>query len=464
MKPYRSLYLPLLAAGALLLAPAALRAAEDGPPELAPKTNESLQKLQPLVDAKNYKGVEDLLIGVENSVDADSYDRAMVANILGKAYAQNDDLPHAVEAWADALRIGDAHSNYFQQKEIQEMVLSLAQSYSQMAGASKDPAVQKEDAGKAVDYVKRWLSHTDKPTADIETFYASVLYGKATANEKNIDMGLIAECQQAALKATQLTLHPKEALYELLYATYAQQNDLVETAKYLELLASQYPKKTYWGQLLNAYFNLASENEKDADKSRQYYIRAILTVERAQAYGQMRTPKDYFNLFQMYYQAGQYVEATDLLYAGMKDGRIQSTEKNWLQLAGALQQDNQFVKAVQILKEGAERFPESGEMDFQIAQLYSVQMDDAKAAYAYIVPAVQKGHLERPFNTYFYLAYLSYNLEKFPEALEAAQKAQALPNGAENKQLKNLIDLIKQSIQLQAPPAAPGAKPAGTTQ
>src|SRR6185312_4151243 len=269
----------------------------------------------------------------------------------GKLYAQKDDLAHGIEAWEIALKLGDAHSNYFAKKDVLELVLSLAQSYSQLGTTSKDPAVQKEDSAKATDYVRRWLSQTNKPTADIETFYASVLYGQATVNEKNIDQGLITQSQAAALKASQLTLHPKEALYELIYATYAQQNDLVDTAKYLELLASQYPKKGYWAQLLNCYFNLASENDKDPDKSREYYIRAIITVERAQAFGQMRTPKDYFNLFQMYYQAGQYVEATDLLYAGMKDGRIESTEKNWLQLAGALLQDNQYVKAIQVLKE-----------------------------------------------------------------------------------------------------------------
>lgn len=461
MKLHRPLYLTLLAAGALLLAPVALRAAEDQPPpELAPKTSESLQKLQPLLDAKNWQGAIDLLSGVDSAVDPDSYDHALIQDTLGKLFAQKDDLPHAVIAWETALKLADAHSNYFAKKDVLELVLSLAQSYSQMGSASKDQAVQREDSAKATSYVRRWLSQTPKPTADIETFYASVLYGQATVNEKNVDQSLITQSQQAALKATRLTLHPKEALYELLYATYAQQNDLVDTAKYLEILAAEYPKKSYWSQLLNAYVNLAAENEKDPDKSREYYIRAIVTVERAQAFGQMRTPKDYYNLFQMYYTAGQYVQATDLLYEGMKDGRIDSTEKNWLQLAGALQQDNQFLKAVQVLKEAAQRFPHSGEIDFQIAQTLSMQMDNPKGAYEYIVPAVKKGHLEHPFNTYFYLAYLSYNLEKFPEALQAAEKALSYQTGAENKQLTNLIGLIKQSIQLQSTPAASGAAPA----
>jgi tetratricopeptide (TPR) repeat protein len=459
VKLYRPLSLSLLAIGALLLAPSAVRAADEPPPELATKTSDSLQKLQPLLDAKNWQGAIDLLNGVAAVVDPDSYDLALISDTLGKLYAQKDDLPHAVEAWEVALKLADAHPNYFQKKDVLELVLSLAQSYSQIGSASKNPDVQREDAAKATQYVKRWLAETPKPTADIETFYASVLYGQATVNEKNVDMGLIAQCQEAALKATRLTVHPKETLYELLYATYAQQNDLVDTAKYLELLAAQYPKKSYWSQLLNAYVNLASSEEKNPDKAREYYIRAIVTMERAQAFGQMRTPKDYFNLFQMYYTAGQIVEATDLLYNGMKDGRIESTEKNWLQLAGALLQDNQYVKAVDYLKEAAERFPESGEIDFQIAQIYSVQMDNPKAAYEYIVPAVQKDHLERPFNTYFYLAYLSYNLEKFPEALAAAEKAATLNTGPENKQLKSLIDLIKQSIALQS---APGGTPATT--
>jgi len=43
-------------------------------------------------------------------------------------------------------------------------------------------------------------------------------------------------------------------------------------------------------------------------------------MERAQELGLMKTPKDNYNLVTMYYNAGQFGKATDLLYSGLKDG------------------------------------------------------------------------------------------------------------------------------------------------
>jgi hypothetical protein len=41
-------------------------------------------------------------------------------------------------------------------------------------------------------------------------------------------------------------------------------------------------------------------------KIRRYNIRAINTIERAQALGFMKTPRDNYNLFTLYYNIGQY--------------------------------------------------------------------------------------------------------------------------------------------------------------
>lgn len=439
------------ALAAALALPAVVRASEeDNPPEMAQKTTDALEKLQPLLDAKNWDGAIDLLNTTIVGTDADSYDRAIILNTLGKLYIQKDAYAPAVDAWEQSLALADSHKNYFEPRDVLEMVLSLAQTYSQEASATKDSELQHQYFTKAAAYVKRWLESTPKPTVEAESFYASVLYQQATINEKHIDLDLVKEAQAAAIKATTMSVAtPKETLYQLIYITYVQEGNLEKAAEYLEYLARQYPTKAYWPQLMAAYVNLAGMSDKDPQRQREFYLRAINAEERAQAYGKMKTPKDYYNLFTLYYTAGQFGEATDLLYQGMKTGRIDSTEKNWLNLASALIQNSQYAKAIQVLKEAEGLFPESGEIDFQIAQIYSSEIDDSNEAYKYIIPAIDKGNLEKPFNAYLYLAYLAYELEKFPDALKAAQKALTYPQGRDSKQLNNLAKAIEESINLQ---------------
>lgn len=442
--------LALLTLAALAL-PLGVRADDtENTPSFSQNTSDALEKLQPLIEAKNWQGAISLLQGVKT--DPDSYDRAQIDNMLGKLFLQTDDLKDAIAPWTEALSLADRHSNYFTRSDAEELLLSLAQTYSELASAnSKQPALQHEYFDKAAGYIHRWLNDPhNKPTVDIETFYADVLYQEATQDEKHVDEALVQQSRQAAIKATELTMgQPKEDLYRLIYITYAQENNYVEAAKYLEYLVQEYPTKGYWPQLMAAYVNLAGESDKNPDKQRDYYIRAINAVERAQAYGKLNTPKDNYNLFTLYYSAGQFGEATDLLYRDMRRGTIESTQKNWLDLAAALLQNSSYAQAIEVLKEAARRFPDTGEFDFQIAQIYSSQMDDSATAYRYIIPAIQKGNLTKPYSAYLYLAYLAYELEKLPQALQAADKALTYPQGRESKQLQNLRDAIENSIKQQ---------------
>lgn len=448
------------------------------PPSLEQSTSDDLQqKLQPLLDAKNWSGAAALLSEIIARVDPDSYDHAYVAFIEGKVYFETDDIHDAAACWAAALQLGEAHPNYFSAKDKSEMLLSLAQCYYELGSQSKVREEQDAYLVQATDYIKRWMEATRKPTPEVQLFYTSLLYSRAIEDEKHIDMGLVRQAEYQAQIGLRMSAHPSERFYQIIVACAQQSDDLALAAQYFELLVWKYPKNgQYWQNLWYCYMNLAASNEeKNPDLSREYYIRAINSLERAQSFGYMNKPRDNYNLFTLYYQVGQFGKATDLLYAGMmryEDDRaagvppdqcrgIESSVDNWQHLASAYQQNDQPEKAVKALRQAEAYFPDEGALDLQMGEIYYYQLDDNAAAYRAFLRATSKARLDKPYQAWVFAAYTAYSLEKYPEAMDALVHAERYPDAARDRQLPRLKEGIQQCLDLQRQQAAsaPAATP-----
>jgi hypothetical protein len=435
---------------ALTLAAPASRAADENPPSLSDATGEALGKLKPLVDAKNWDASLALLNGLLPTVEANSYDQAIILDTKSKILLQKSDYSGALEPMEKALEISDAR-HFFPPRQTLDMIYFLAQLYYQEGGATGvSRQVQLADFDKSAQYLQRWLKLSPKPSEDVAVFYASILYNQAiAANPEKPDPTLVKRAQVETEKALHLTQHPKESLYVLLLATLQQQGDFEKSADILEFLVSKYPNnKAYWQQLMGLYLNLASTHEKDEKLVRKYDTRAVLAIERAQSHGFMKTPKDNYNLVTIYYNLGQFGRATDLLYAGLKNGTIDSDIKNWELLAYSYQQIDQGPKAIEALKEAQNdpRFANNGQIDYQIGQIYS-ELDKSSEAYAAYQAAVLKPGLEKPFSVYMFLAYSAFELQKFDDALKAVVKAEAYPEAQRDKQLGRLKAAIQEAIK-----------------
>ena len=350
------------------------------------------------------------------------------------------------------------HPNYLKPKDRLDLVLSLSQTYSQLAqNASKDPVAQKDYYVKASNYIKRWLASSPKPTMEIQSYYAQLLYVMAVADEKNVDFALLNQAKAQTEKALRMDLKPSERLYVYLESIYDREDDQQNSVAILELLARRFPTKSYWPALVSKYNTLVEIDQKNPDKVREDYIRAINALERAQTYGKMVASKDYFSLFRMYYNSNEYGQAAAILHSNLQNGKIQSTMANWLLLANTYLVVEQNPKAIEVLKEAATRFPDSGEIDYQIAQVY-LRDENTADAYTYDVTAVNKGNLTNPATTYKYLASVAYELEKFPEALAAANQAIALSGDRTVNDLVRLKKAIKQQLDVQKQDAEAQAK------
>jgi tetratricopeptide (TPR) repeat protein len=410
------------------------------------KTSEAFKNLKPLQEKQDWNGMLALLEAIP--VTPGSYDEAFILDMKAKIYATTNQLSKAIAPWEKAVELSDKFG-YFSEKQTLETVSLLAQLYGQEGSVSKVPAQQQQYFGKAIQYFKRYLDKTPKPTPETMMAYASILYYKAAADPNNVDQALLKEARGIVERGLMTSIKPKEGFYQLLLTLQQQQNDLAGSAEILELLLKQSPaKKDYWQLLMASYLQLSEKaREKDPRQAREYLVRAIVTCERAQALGHLQTPKDNMNLVSLYLMANQFTKGTELLYNGMKSGKIESEPNNWRVLGRYYLEADQPKQAIKVLQEAAQLFPKSSEIEVQIAQLY-MQIESPKEALQHAKAAITKNNFEttKPFSVHYLAAYTAYDLGEIEEAQKAIADAEKFPEAAKDPQFPKLKNVIAEAI------------------
>ncbi len=428
------------------------------PHELSDKTSDTLQQVQKLTDpsVKNYDGAIAAIDTAIAGTAPTSYDHAVLVATKAQIYFQKSDYMGAIESLEDALSLGETY-NYFDKKVIQQYRYYLATLYEEKATESKNPDVQNAYYDKARGFLERWFAvHKEmgSPTygstefTNAEYVYAALLFNIATQRDpKNVDHALVQKALDAVNTGLRSTLHPSDNFYVLELAADQDLGHYADAADILEhLLQAKPDNKTYWQQLSAFYLNLAgtAEEKQNDEAAHQYYIRAILSIERAQQHGAMNSPKDNFRLVTIYYNVGQYEQAAELLEAGLDNGNIDSTPDNWKLLAICYQQLHKDLKAVDVLRKASDRYPKMGQFDYLAAQiLYS--LNDTAGALKAIQSCVSRDGGDSPWEAWRLLTYLAIELQKFDIASDAvkhlANYSQIKPSEA-----KNLAEAVKAAI------------------
>lgn len=435
----------LVAAALVLGCTGAARAADDTP-HFSEATSAAFAKLKPLQDQNKWDEMIAVLDAIPGVVPG-SYDQANILDMKAKLNLRREQFAKAIEPWEQAIKINDQH-HYFDAKQTQDMYYYLARLCAQEAMSNKSaPGSQAAMFDKAITYFKRWFELSKKPTADDIVTYASVLYYKAVSDPKNIDQAALREARSQINKGLLMAVHPKESFYMLLLSIMQQENDIPGSSELLELILANNPsKKDLWPALMATYLNLANDNAKDEEKSRQFYIRAIYTIERAQKLGLLKTPKDNMNLVSLYLAVGQLRRATDTLYDGLKSGGIDNDPKNWINLGLIYQQDADNLSAIRVLQEAAQRFPKNGQIELQIGEIYRSD-EHTRDAYKHYKEALRKGGVDKPHVLHQLIAYSAFELQEFDEALKAIAEAQKFPENKNDQQLPRLKAAIEDSLK-----------------
>ena len=459
--------LPLLLLAGVMFALPVLRAEGDddnsednggeggkkGGPAINDKTRAVFIKVKAALEAKDYDGVLNLLESIKPTVKPDSYDMSVILDTEAKILWQGKNTPErAIAPWERLMTLVDAHPDFLEPEDRVNHYQYLAQTYYLVASdtKTKNEAVKRDYLDRSLSYMKRWLAASPRPKQDDLIFYTTLLYYKAVSGGK-VDLAALKETKKEIQRGLLSDPRPKEGFYVMLISICQQEGDFASAANYLELLVTKHPsQKDYWLQLISIYNNLAVSNGVNSKQQREYYARAINAAERAQALGFAKTPKDNYNLVSIYDQVGQFGKAIELLYSGMKTGKIESTLKNWQVLAYFHEQIDQVPEAINVLLEAEQNpaFASTGELDRQIADLY-YQLDNTQKVYDYCKSAVAKGNnVKNPYTTYQLLAFSAFELHKYDEALAACEKAISYPGSPPD--LARLHEGIQDAIKQQA--------------
>jgi tetratricopeptide (TPR) repeat protein len=438
----------------------------DGKPaaELSEATSDKLQDLKGLEDANKMDEALALVDSLLATAAPNSYDQALLSRIKATyLFRKNDPGSRfaAIEPLQTALNLSETYG-FFEAKDAQLLRFYIANLCYERGASSKDTAAQLADYKIARAMMERWIevAKTD-PTArpslapasdsleNAEIFEAQLLYTMAEMDPKHVDLELIKSSLAETEEGLRAAAIPNENLYVLKLATLQQTGDYADAADVLELILKDKPdNKAYWQQLSAFYATLAgdAEKEKDSQKAFEYNLRAIITIERAHKYGAMNKPEDNFELFSLYFNIGQYQQGAELLENGLRDGSIKGSQKNWALLADAYRQLHKDLKAVDILHEAAQLFPENGQFNFDAAQIF-YGMDKTADALADIQACASKGGGDQPAQAWLFYAYLAIELQKFELAGQAVESAAKCPHSAsDEKTIASLREAVKSAM------------------
>ena len=424
----------LALAAALLLAASLSAQAPERNYSPADETAEGLIKYKEAMDAKNYAQAHTVLDGLMRKVAADSYDAALIHQYRLQIYLQNGEFAKAIEPMEKSLQLSESKvPTYFEERITRELYYYLTQLYFQEANQTKNATLTATYLEKAHKAMEQWVKITPQTNADAQLLYAQLLITRGMLNAEKPDLALVRRALEQVEIGLKLTTRPRENFYILKLVCLQQLDRNAEAAELLELIIKQKPdSSTYWQQLAAIYLSLEKE------------LRAIITIERAQAHGFMNAPKDHFNLIGIYFNIAQYEKAAELLETGLKSGRIENDPKNWELLALSYQQLQRPLKGIEALKQGTKAYPQSGQLEFLIAQAYGA-IDKPAEALPHIQAAIAKGNLSKPYQAYLSLAFTAYSLQKYDVALEAARKATEFPEGV--KDGENMVKALQEIMK-----------------
>ncbi len=441
---------------ALAAAPAGLLAqdaARDLPKkEISETTSEGFAELRTLTEAKNYDAALALLERLLAGAKPESFDVYVLSQIKAQVLLSQNKLLDAIAPVELALRLGENNPNFYDQPAYLEQLNLLAQLYYQRAAESKDPAAQKAGYERALATILRWFERAPRPTAETRLFAASLLYQLGTLETGQPDAARLRESMQQAREGLLLSAKPGSQLYLILVAAHIQLGEHAAAAELLELLAARDPRSSStWSQLQSLYLATAAET-KDADEVRRLNLRALHVLDRAQAAGQLDTPKDHYTRVAILFNIQQFGRAAELLEKGLADGSIENSKRNWELLASAYQQIHREERALDAMDRATKQFPDDAALEFSLAQTLH-NTGDTAAAYTRGQAAVAKAGLEKPGQARIYLAYLAYELQRYEEAqkwVAAARESGGVPPSS----LDPLASAISDALALREAAAA----------
>ena len=256
--------------------------------------------------------------------------------------------------------------------------------------------------------LEKWMAGADVVTADGKVLLAQIYY---ELDRKNEALVLV---NQAIDSVEMKGATPKEnwwLLQKILY--YEKVGDKKHNNKKviatLKKLITHYPKHLYWHQLGGMYGQMEESSHRLASLD-------ILYLDKA-----LTKSRDLLSLAYLYLGADVPYKAAQIIQEGIDQNIIESSAKNLEVLGSAWQQARETEKALEPLKQAAEK-SDTGKTWARLAMVY-LDLDENTKAVKAAQNALKKGQLKYPSYTQMTLGNALVNLNCYRKAAEVFGKA-----------------------------------------
>lgn len=333
------------------------------------KHGEAIAVLQLVIDGSKYK----------------PYEKAVALQTMGIVYADKGDYKRTMQIFERAVATGDLPPRVVSDLTYNLAQLNLAEGNNQ----------------KALDLLNRWFSSVEgEPGADAYGLLAQI----------HVIMENYPKAEVAIRKAISKVEQPKKSWVRILLAILLNGERYKEAKPILEDAVLRWPdEKTFWQQISAVYYEVNQE-EMAFVAQQAMYVQGMLT-----------TSKELTRMAQLYMYYDVPIKAATILDDGLKNGKIEKTEKNYELLANAFMHSREWAKSIAPLKEAASK-SEKGKLYLQLGQSYLQDEKWAEAEKA-LSEALKKGKLDNEGQTWLLLGITRTKLEKWEPAIKAFRKA-----------------------------------------
>ncbi|WP_085297781.1 tetratricopeptide repeat protein [Cognaticolwellia mytili] len=272
-------------------------------------------------------------------------------------------------------------------------------------------SMQQQNYPQALAYLQQWQENNTKAlTAAQHIMFAQIYY-----QDKQFD-NVITEVAQAIALAEQKASAIKENWLILQRASYYELKQPLQVVKVMEQLVRLYDKPEYWLQLAGMYGEVGEEDKQ------------LAVMEASWQAGHIKKESEVMTLAQLYRFHQVPFKAAVLLEQAIANGTVVASEKSFAALAQAYVAAKEDEKALPILTKASE-IADTGKFDVQLAQAY-LNLERWPEAIAAANKALTRGKITRVGDMHLVIGMAQFNLQAFDDALIAFTQAQKIPKSA----------------------------------
>jgi tetratricopeptide (TPR) repeat protein len=353
---------------------------------LSGPVNKLITKANELYDAKDVAGASREVNKAKALKDLRPYDIAQINYFSGVLNSEAEKYRAALADFNTVIKQPDLPEGLKQQTY----------------GALAQISFLLEDYDAAIRYANEYITNVG-PIAQMYIVIGQAYYQKG--QYKN----MIAPIETAIKMTEDAGGKTNETWWQLLRVAYWEQKNYRKVKDIMEVLVSNWPKKSYWLQLSAVYSELDDED------------RQLAAYEAAYDQGMLESSSELVTMGQLFMQGGAPYKGAKVMQEGLNSGAIERNVRNLRALAQAYQMAQEDRKALDPLNQAA-KLSDDGELYVRLARSY-LNLSEYKLCIDASSKALNKGGLKGKGDTHVVMGKCQFENKQYSRAKTAFQNA-----------------------------------------